>query len=244
MKLYNYLSRTLEAFTPLNKDYVGMYVCGPTVYGAPHLGHARSAITFDLLYRYLVHKQYKVRYIRNITDVGHLEQEELEQGEDKLEKQARLTQTEPMEVAHRYTIEYQQAMNKLGLKPPSIEPIASGHIPEQQKYIQELIAQGWAYEVGGNVYFDTQKFTKANAMYGKLSGKKIEALLSGYRTLKNQEGKKASIDFSLWKTVGDNQIMHWQSPWSQKGRARLAYRMLCNEQKIFRAPFRHTRGWA
>lgn len=217
MKLYNYLSRKFEPFEPIHQDYVGMYVCGPTVYGDPHLGHARSAVVFDLLYRYLEYKGYIVRYVRNITDVGHLEDEELEQGEDKIEKMARLTKTEPMEVAHRYATQYRKAMDCLNVKTPSIEPLASGHIQEQQEYIEKLLKNGWAYEVDGNVYFDVTKFVESFDLYGRLSGKKIEDLLAGQRELKQQDQKRTTMDFALWKRVEPNQIMHWNSPWTSRG---------------------------
>lgn len=217
MKLYNYLNRKLESFVPIHRDYVGLYVCGPTVYGDPHLGHARSALTFDILYRYLLHKQYKVRYVRNITDVGSLEDETHESSEDKIEKIATLQQKNPMEIAQFYTNQYHKYMDMLNILSPSIEPLASGHIIEQQQFIKSLIERGWGYEVNGSVYFDVKKFATQHKIYGTLSGKKIEDLLSGQRELKNQDEKRNVIDFALWKEVADTQVMHWPSTWSTKG---------------------------
>lgn len=217
MKLYNYLQKTIENFIPIREGFVGMYVCGPTVYGDPHLGHARSALTFDILYRYLKYKKYSVRYVRNITDVGHLEYEETDSGEDKVEQMARMQHKPPMEIAHTYTLRYRKAMEQLNMLPPSIEPIASGHIMEQQSYIRALQKKGWAYEVNGNVYFDVKKFAEKHSIYGALSGKKIEDLLSGSRMLKQQDEKKNNVDFALWKTVDEKQMMFWNSEWNDRG---------------------------
>src|SRR6478735_10230834 len=213
LKIYNTLSRTKEVFTPLAPPYVGMYVCGPTVYGDAHLGHGRSAITFDVLFRYLKYKGYKVRYVRNITDVGHLEQD-ADHGDDKIAKKARLEKLEPMEVVQRYTDAYHQMMSALNVLPPSIEPRASGHIPEQIEMTTDIIKQGFAYESQGSVYFDVEKYNKDNH-YGKLSGRIVEDMLSGTRELEGQEGKRSSLDFALWKKASPEHIMQWESPWSK-----------------------------
>lgn len=211
--IYNTLSRKKETFQPLNPPFIGMYVCGPTVYGDAHLGHARPAITFDLVFRYLSHLGYKVRYVRNITDVGHLEND-ADQGEDKIAKKARLEQLEPMEVAHYYSDRYHRNMEDLNVKSPSIEPMASGHIIEQINMIQTIIDNGLAYEVNGSVYFDVLKYNNENN-YGKLSGRIIEDLLANTRTLEGQGEKKNSLDFALWKKAQPEHIMRWQSPWSE-----------------------------
>src|SRR4051812_43649584 len=195
LKIYNTLSRKKEIFEPLTPPFVGMYVCGPTVYGEPHLGHARGAITFDILSRYLSFLGYKVRYVRNITDVGHLEHD-ADEGEDKIAKKARLEKLEPMEVAQHYSSIYHQVLEKLNLKSPSIEPQASGHIPEQIAMTEEILKKGFAYESEGSVYFDVQKFAQSNE-YGKLSGRIIEDLKSGSRELDGQLEKKSSLDFAL-----------------------------------------------
>jgi len=213
LKLYNTLTREKEEFEPIAPPFAGMYVCGPTVYGEPHLGHARSAIVFDLLYRYLRHSGYKVRYVRNITDVGHLEND-ADQGEDKIAKKARLEQVEPMEVAQEYTNSYHAAMHKLNNLPPSVEPRASGHIIEQQELIKAIIEKGFAYEVNGSVYFDVEKYHQKNN-YGKLSGRVLEDLLSNTRQLAGQQEKKSNIDFALWKKAAPEHIMHWPSAWSE-----------------------------
>jgi cysteinyl-tRNA synthetase len=213
LKIYNTLSRTKEVFTPLAPPYVGMYVCGPTVYGDAHLGHGRSAITFDVLFRYLKYKGYKVRYVRNITDVGHLEQD-ADHGDDKIAKKARLEKLEPMEVVQRYTDAYHQMMSALNVLPPSIEPRASGHIPEQIEMTTDIIKQGFAYESQGSVYFDVEKYNKDHH-YGKLSGRIVEDMLSGTRELEGQEGKRSSLDFALWKKASPEHIMQWESPWSK-----------------------------
>ena len=211
--LYNSMSRTKELFTPLHEGRVGMYVCGPTVYGDAHLGHARPAITFDILYRYLTHLGYKVRYVRNITDVGHLEHD-ADEGEDKIAKKARLEQLEPMEVVQHYLIRYHQAMDALGVLPPSIEPHASGHIIEQIEYIKKILDAGYAYISDGSVYFDVPRYN-ADHGYGKLSGRNIDELLSATRDLDGQSEKHNPADFALWKKAAPEHIMHWPSPWSE-----------------------------
>lgn len=211
--IYNTLSRKKEVFKPINEGMVGMYVCGPTVYGDGHLGHARPAITFDTLYRYLMHLGYKVRYVRNITDVGHLEHD-ADEGEDKIAKKARLEQLEPMEVVQHYTLRYHKAMEKLNVLPPSIEPHASGHIIEQIEFVKRILDAGFAYESEGSVYFDVEKYN-AKYHYGKLSGRNIDELLENTRELDGQSEKHRSIDFALWKKAAPEHIMHWPSPWSE-----------------------------
>ena len=211
--IYNSLSRQKEAFQPLNAPHVGMYVCGPTVYGDGHLGHARPAITFDIVFRYLTHLGYKVRYVRNITDVGHLEHD-ADDGEDKIAKKARLEQLEPMEVVQHYLLRYHHAMEALGVLPPSIEPHASGHIIEQIEYIKSILESGYAYESEGSVYFDVPKFNRDYG-YGKLSGRNIDELLATTRALDGQEQKHNPADFALWKKAAPEHIMHWPSPWSE-----------------------------
>lgn len=213
MNLYNTLTRTKQHFQPLHEGRVGMYVCGPTVYGDGHLGHARPAITFDVLFRYLKHLGYKVRYVRNITDVGHLEHD-ADSGEDKIAKKARLEQLEPMEVVQHYLLRYHKAMDKLNVLPPSIEPHASGHIIEQIEYIKKILDSGYAYVSEGSVYFDVPKFNKEHP-YGKLSGRNVEELLSTTRALDGQEEKHHPADFALWKKASPEHIMHWPSPWSE-----------------------------
>jgi cysteinyl-tRNA synthetase len=210
--LFNTLSRNKEHFEPLNPPFVGIYVCGPTVYGDPHLGHARPAITFDLIFRYLLHLEYKVRYIRNITDVGHLENDQ-DEGEDKIEKKARLEQLEPMEVVQYFSDRYFLFMDALNVKRPSIEPRASGHIIEQIQIIQKILDAGYAYIVNGSVYFDVIKYNE-KYQYGKLSGRIIEDLISNTRELEGQDEKRNSVDFALWKKAQPEHIMRWPSPWS------------------------------
>ena len=210
--IYNTLKRRKELFVPLNAPHVGMYVCGPTVYGDGHLGHARPAITFDILFRYLSHLGYKVRYVRNITDVGHLEHD-ADEGEDKIAKKARLEQLEPMEVVQHYLNRYHKAMEALNVLPPSIEPHASGHIIEQIEYIKKIFDAGFAYESEGSVYFDVEKYNAENH-YGKLSGRNIEELLNTTRDLDGQSEKRRSFDFALWKKASPEHIMRWPSPWS------------------------------
>ncbi len=210
--IHNTLSRQKELFEPLNEPFVGMYVCGPTVYGDAHLGHARPSITFDILFRWLRHSGYKVRYVRNITDVGHLEHD-ADEGEDKIAKKARLEQIEPMEVVQYYTIRYHDAMNALNVLPPSIEPRASGHILEQMEYVQKIIDNGFAYESEGSVYFDVEKYNQQHH-YGILSGRNIEEILENTRSLDGQSEKRRSVDFALWKKAAPEHIMRWQSKWS------------------------------
>ena len=210
--IYNTLKRRKELFVPLNAPHVGMYVCGPTVYGDGHLGHARPAITFDILFRYLSHLGYKVRYVRNITDVGHLEHD-ADEGEDKIAKKARLEQLEPMEVVQHYLNRYHKAMEALNVLPPSIEPHPSGHIIEQIEYIKKIFDAGFAYESEGSVYFDVEKYN-AQHHYGKLSGRNIEELLNTTRDLDGQSEKRRSFDFALWKKASPEHIMRWPSPWS------------------------------
>ena len=211
--IYNTLSRQKELFKPLHEGHVGMYVCGPTVYGDAHLGHARPAITFDLLYRYLQHLGYKVRYVRNITDVGHLEHD-ADEGEDKIVKKARLEQLEPMEVVQYFVNRYHEDMRQLNVLPPSIEPHASGHIIEQIEFIKKILAAGYAYESEGSVYFDVEKYNR-DFHYGKLSGRNIDELYANTRELDGQSEKHRSVDFALWKKATPEHIMHWPSPWSE-----------------------------
>ena len=211
--IYNTLTRTKQLFTPIHEGKVGMYVCGPTVYGDGHLGHARPAITFDVLFRYLSHLGYKVRYVRNITDVGHLEHD-ADDGEDKIAKKARLEQLEPMEVVQHYLTRYHKAMDALNVLPPSIEPHASGHIIEQIEYIKKILDSGYAYISDGSVYFDVPKFNKEHP-YGKLSGRNIDELYANTRTLDGQDQKRHPADFALWKKAAPEHIMHWPSPWSE-----------------------------
>ena len=210
--VYNTLSRKKEVFEPLHAPFVGMYVCGPTVYGDAHLGHARPAITFDLVFRYLQHLGYKVRYVRNITDVGHLEHD-ADEGEDKIAKKARLEKLEPMEVAQYYTDRYHTAMDVLNVKRPSIEPRASGHIIEQIEVVEKLLEAGYAYESNGSVYFDVRKYNDATGKYGCLSGRVIDELLSTTRELDGQSEKHNTADFALWKNASPEHIMRWNSPW-------------------------------
>ena len=211
--IYNTLSHQKELFKPITPDHVGMYVCGPTVYGDGHLGHARPAITFDVLYRYLRHIGYKVRYVRNITDVGHLEHD-ADEGEDKIAKKARLEQLEPMEVAQYYTNRYHAAMDALNVLRPSIEPLASGHVMEQIELVQRILDAGYAYVSNGSVYFDVRKYHEDFKSYGRLSGRVIEEMLSTTRDLDGQEEKRFSGDFALWKKAQPEHIMRWNSPWS------------------------------
>lgn len=213
LSLYNSLSRFKQPFKPIHEGHVGMYVCGPTVYGDAHLGHARPAITFDVLFRYLRHLGYKVRYVRNITDVGHLEHD-ADSGEDKIAKKARLEQLEPMEVVQFYLNRYHHDMEALNVLPPSIEPHASGHIIEQIEYIKKILDAGYAYESCGSVYFDVEKYNRDHK-YGKLSGRNIEDMLSTTRALDGQDEKRNPLDFALWKKASPEHIMHWPSPWSE-----------------------------
>ena len=212
LTIYNTLTRKKELFEALNPPHVGMYVCGPTVYGDPHLGHARPAITFDILFRYLQHLGYKVRYVRNITDVGHLEHD-ADEGEDKIAKKARLEQLEPMEVVQYYTLRYHKAMEMLNVLPPSIEPHASGHIIEQIELVKQILDNGYAYESQGSIYFDVNKYNKDHH-YGILSGRNLDDVLNTTRELDGQEEKHYPADFALWKKAQPEHIMRWPSPWS------------------------------
>lgn len=213
LQVYNTLARKKELFQPLNPPQVGMYVCGPTVYGEAHLGHARANIVFDVIFRYLTHLGYKVRYVRNITDVGHLEADS-DDGEDKIEKKAKLERVEPMEIVQQFSASFHQDMQSLNILPPSIEPRASGHILEQIEMIETILGNGFAYEVDGSVYFDVPKYHQTKH-YGKLSGRIVEDLLSGTRDLAGQEEKKSPLDFALWKKATPEHIMKWKSPWSE-----------------------------
>lgn len=212
LTIYNTLTRQKELFEPMHAPHVGMYVCGPTVYGDGHLGHARPAITFDILFRYLTHLGYKVRYVRNITDVGHLEND-ADEGEDKIAKKARLEQLEPMEVVQYYTNRYHKAMDALNVLSPSIEPHASGHIIEQIETIKEILKNGYAYESNGSIYFDVEKYNK-DYNYGILSHRNIEDMLNTTRELDGQDEKRSKVDFALWKKASPEHIMRWPSPWS------------------------------
>ena len=210
--IYNTLHRKKELFQPIATPNVGMYVCGPTVYGDPHLGHARPAITFDILFRYLKHIGYKVRYVRNITDVGHLEHD-ADEGDDKIEKKARLEQLEPMEIAQHYTNRYHDAMRSLNVLPPSIEPHATGHIIEQEEVVKQILANGYAYESNGSIYFDVEKYDKDHH-YGTLSGRNITDMINNSRELAGVGEKRNQVDFALWKRAMPEHIMRWPSPWS------------------------------
>lgn len=212
LTIYNTLSRKKELFVPLHAPHVGLYVCGPTVYGDAHLGHARPAITFDILFRYLTHLGYKVRYVRNITDVGHLEHD-ADEGEDKIAKKARLEELEPMEVVQYFLNRYHKDMEALNVLPPSIEPHASGHIIEQIQLVKEILQSGYAYESEGSVYFDVAKYDK-DYHYGKLSGRNLDDVLNTTRDLDGQSEKKNPADFALWKAAQPEHIMRWPSPWS------------------------------
>ena len=211
LTLYNTLTRKKELFVPIHKDHVGMYVCGPTVYGNAHLGHARPAITFDLLFRYLLHIGYKVRYVRNITDVGHLVND-ADEGEDKVAKKAKVEELEPMEIVQIYTNSYRKNMEQLNVLPPSIEPTASGHIIEQIEVIKKMLEVGFAYETNGSVYFDVEAYAQKHP-YGILSGRKIEDLYTNTRDLDGQNEKRSGLDFALWKNALPEHIMRWPSPW-------------------------------
>ncbi len=212
LKVYNSLTKEKENFKSITEGYVGMYVCGPTVYSNAHLGNVRTFMFFDVVYRYLLHLGYKVRYVRNITDAGHLEND-AEEGEDKIAKKARLEQIEPMEVVQRYTVDFHDVLKNYNFLPPSIEPTATGHIIEQIEMIKEIIEKGFAYEVNGSVYFDVLEYNKIED-YGILSGRKVEDLISNTRTLDGQSDKKNPQDFALWKKADERHIMRWPSPWS------------------------------
>ena len=213
LRLYNTLTRKKEDFKPIIGKNVGMYVCGPTVYGDPHLGHARPAITFDVVYRYLKLLDYKVRYVRNITDAGHLEND-ADEGEDKITKKARIEQLEPMEIVQLYTLRYHHAMHLLNCLPPSIEPRATGHIIEQIEMVKKILDNGFAYHVNGSVYLDVNKYNKTYP-YGVLSGRNLEDTLEGTRDLDGQSEKKSPVDFAIWKKANPEHIMRWPSPWGE-----------------------------
>ena len=212
LKIYNSLTKSKELFKPVNEGYVGMYVCGPTVYSNAHLGNVRTFMFFDVLYRYLLHLGYKVRYVRNITDAGHLEND-ADEGEDRIAKKARLEEIEPMEVVQRYTVDFHEVLKKYNFLPPSIEPTATGHIVEQIEMIKEIFEKGFAYEVNGSVYFDVLKYNETGN-YGILSGRKIEDAIHNTRTLDGQSDKRNPQDFALWKKADERHIMRWPSPWS------------------------------
>ncbi|MCH2223630.1 MAG: cysteine--tRNA ligase [Crocinitomicaceae bacterium] len=211
LKIYNSLAGSKELFTPINEGFVGLYVCGPTVYSNVHLGNCRTFISFDMVYRYLVHLGYKVRYVRNITDVGHLV-DDADEGEDKIAKKARLEKLEPMEIVQQYTKDFHSVLDQFNNISPSIEPTATGHIIEQISMIQAIIENGFAYESNGSVYFNVEKYNEAHP-YGELSGRKIEDLISNTRELDGQGEKRAPLDFALWKNASDEHIMKWPSPW-------------------------------
>jgi len=212
LKIYNSLTSQKEVFKPINEGYVGMYVCGPTVYSNVHLGNVRTFMSFDMIFRYLKHLGFKVRYVRNITDAGHLT-DDADDGEDKIAKKARLEQIEPMEVVQLYTVDFHNILNKFNFLPPSIEPTATGHIIEQIEIIKEIIDKGFAYEINGSVYFDVHKFNESHN-YGKLSGRNLEDLVHNSRALDGQSDKKNPQDFALWKKAEPQHIMRWPSPWS------------------------------
>ncbi|MFQ3296592.1 MAG: cysteinyl-tRNA synthetase [Polaribacter sp.] len=212
LKVYNSLSKKKENFKTITNGYVGMYVCGPTVYSNAHLGNVRTFMFFDVVYRYLLHLGYKVRYVRNITDAGHLEND-ADEGEDRIAKKARIEKIEPMEVVQRYTVDFHNVLKNYNFLPPSIEPTATGHIVEQIEMIKEIIEKGFAYEVNGSVYFDVLEYNK-NEQYGILSGRKVEDLIHNTRALDGQSDKKNPQDFALWKKADERHIMRWPSPWS------------------------------
>jgi len=211
LKIYNTLTREKEVFTPINKGYVGMYVCGPTVYSDVHLGNCRTFISFDIIYRYLKYLAYNVRYVRNITDAGHLEGDR-DLGDDKFTKKAKLENLEPMEIVQKYTLGFHDVMRMLNTLPPSIEPTATGHITEQIKMTEQIIVNGYAYEVDGTVYFDVEKYDKEKP-YGILTNRKLEDLLEGTRDLGGQEEKRGRLDFALWIKAKPEHLMQWPSPW-------------------------------
>ena len=213
LKIYNSLAGKKEVFEPLHKGYVGMYVCGPTVYSKVHLGNCRTFMSFDMIYRYLLHLGYKVRYVRNITDAGHLE-DDADQGEDKISKKARLEKIEPMEVVQRYTTDFHNILRKFNLLPPSIEPTATGHIVEQIEIIKVILEKGYAYEKNGSIYFNVVKFNE-DYNYGKLSGRKLEDMIANTRELTAQDEKENPQDFALWKRAEPQHIMRWPSPWGE-----------------------------
>ena len=211
LRIYNSLSGEKEVFKPVHEGNVGMYVCGPTVYSNVHLGNVRTFMSFDVIFRYLLHLGYKTRYVRNITDVGHIV-DDVDDGEDKIAKKARLEQVEPMEIVQRYTVDFHTILDKYNFLPPSIEPTATGHIIEQIEIVKQIIDKGFAYEVNGSVYFDVVKFNETHN-YGKLSGRNIEDMLTNTRDLDGQSDKKNGQDFALWKKAEPEHIMRWPSPW-------------------------------
>lgn len=211
LKVYNSLSGKKEIFEPINEGHVGIYVCGPTVYSNVHLGNCRTFMSFDMIFRYFKHLGYKVRYVRNITDAGHLE-DDAGEGEDKIAKKARLEQIEPMEVVQRYTVDFHEILQKFNFLPPSIEPTATGHIIEQIEIIKDILDKGLAYETNGSIYFDVPKFNETN-QYGKLSGRKLEDMIANTRELAAQDEKRSPQDFALWKRAEPEHIMRWPSPW-------------------------------
>lgn len=212
LKIYNSLSGEKETFVPIHEGNIGMYVCGPTVYSNVHLGNVRTFMSFDMIFRYLLHLGYKVRYVRNITDVGHIV-DDVDEGEDKIAKKARLEQLEPMEVVQRYTVDFHDILHEFNFLPPSIEPTATGHIIEQIEIIKKIIDKGIGYEANGSVYFDVVKFNETNH-YGKLSGRNIEDMMANTRELDGQSDKRNPQDFALWKKAEPQHIMRWPSPWS------------------------------
>jgi cysteinyl-tRNA synthetase len=212
LKIYNSLSGEKETFKPIHEGNIGMYVCGPTVYSNVHLGNVRTFMSFDVIFRYLLHLEYKVRYVRNITDVGHIV-DDADDGEDKIAKKARLEQLEPMEVVQRYTVDFHEILKAFNFLPPSIEPTATGHIIEQIEIIKKIIASGIGYEANGSIYFDVVKFNETNH-YGRLSGRNIEDMLANTRDLDGQSDKRNPQDFALWKKAEPQHIMRWPSPWS------------------------------
>ncbi len=212
LHIYNSISKSKEKFTPINEGAIGMYVCGPTVYSNVHLGNCRTFLSFDLVFRYLKHLGYKVRYVRNITDAGHLEND-ADSGEDRIAKKARIEMVEPMEIVQRYTVDFHTTMAQFNALPPSIEPTATGHIIEQIQIIEKIISEGFAYEVNGSVYFDVHKFNETHN-YGKLSGRNLEDMVANTRDLDGQSDKKNPQDFALWKKAEPVHIMRWPSPWS------------------------------
>ena len=211
LKINNTLSGKKEVFTPITKGHIGLYVCGPTVYGDVHMGNIRTFVSFDVVYRYLIYLGYKVRYVRNITDVGHLLNDE-DSGDDKIGKQARLMNLEPMEVVQHFTNRFHEVMRDYNTVAPTIEPTATGHILEQIESVQKILANGYAYESGGSVYFDVPKYAKDHN-YGELSGRKIEELQSNTRALEGQSDKRSPLDFAIWKKAEESHIMRWNSPW-------------------------------
>ncbi len=213
LKIYNSLSKSKELFKPLTEGRVGMYVCGPTVYSNVHLGNVRTFMSFDMVFRYFLHLGYKVRYVRNITDAGHLEND-ADEGEDRISKKARIEEIEPMEVVQRYTLDFHETLEKYNFLPPSIEPTATGHIVEQIEMIKEIMEKGFAYEVNGSVYFDVLAYNEKGNNYGILSGRKMEDAIHNTRTLDGQSDKKNPQDFALWKRADERHIMRWPSPWS------------------------------